>query len=322
MAKAKETPEANATEPPPKVMYQRSAIIPQQQIAPKSVGELLELCRLLYAGGCTPEGVSRPEHLAPIILTGTSVGLSVMASIANVTPPVNGRCNLFGDAGLALARGSGQLAKLHEYREGEGDDRKAVCIIQRQGYDAKTFEYPLRLAKNLRSYKKQNEKKMGPWYDDADNMLRWRALWRALRTEFTDVLMGMGGAEESDDEPATPPAAKVEVVCVTTNPTAAYDVSVMDPPAFTPVAGSDAVTDDQLAEIARLRDMWVTSNSFSSDAEKKSRWVALLTEFGTTSALSLSFEHANAFIRTLGIKCDPLTYTPAIAAGTTETTAA
>lgn len=187
----------------------------------RTLDELMAVCRALYVGGITPNGVDRPEKLLPMILTGMEVGLGIMQSIECVTPPVNGRCSLYGDAGLALIRASGQLQSLKESVEGSGDDRKGICEIQRHGHEARRFEYTMGLAKKLRSYAKSEQ-----WRNDPDNMLMWRARWRAMRTEFTDILKGISGAEEADDiitveatvsmptntqlPPASPPQAAIE----------------------------------------------------------------------------------------------------------------
>ena len=259
----------------------------RQVIRFAGLGDVVETAKALYQAQCLPRGVDRWEKLVPMLLAGAELGLGIMQTLKSITPPVNGQCNLYGDMGLALVRASGLLAKLDERIEGDGDERKAVCVIQRQGYSPKTFEYSLRLAKNLKSYQsayKLNDKTKqpygGPWYDDPDNMLMWRARWRALRTEFTDILAGMGGAEEQDEEQAI----TVEVTHST--------------PALTAGAGTSnpavpAVTQEQLGELSKLKK---ALEAFLDAATAASRWKQYLADLGLTSARDLTIMQADAMI--------------------------
>jgi hypothetical protein len=238
-----------------------------------------------------------------MLLAGAELGLGIMQTLKSITPPVNGQCNLYGDMGLALVRASGQLGKLDERITGEGDDREAVCVIQRIGYAEKTFKYPLKLAKTLKSYQfaytvdsKTKQVKGGPWYDDPENMLMWRARWRALRTEFSDVINGMGGAEEQEMEQAI----TVEVVSVTV------------PPAL-PAAPVTTVPAETLVELSRLRAA-LAKNLDSADTAA-SRWREYLTGQGVTSARELSPDAATAMVAHFTAVVDgpfdsPVTSTP------------
>lgn len=273
-----------------------------------NLNDLLELAKILYLGGCTPEGVSRPETLIPMILMGHSLGMPLMASVNSIMPPVNGRFGLFGDSGLALARASGELAKFSERMEGQGDDRKAVCDIQRKGQEAKSFEYPLTLGRMLRSYKKQHEKKMGPWFEDPDNMLRFRARWRALRSEFTDILFGFSGAEELEDDETTPQQRPEAVTVAVTTARDPRDMSVETPPQFDP-SPDGRVTGQQLAEIKRLKTEWEKQYDIEP-AASAAKWAEILAPCNVASARELSYDAANNFIRQIGYRFDPFTYPP------------
>jgi hypothetical protein len=264
---------------------------PRQVIRFTGLSDVISTAQALYQAQCLPRGVDNWEKLVPMLLAGAELGLGIMQTLKSITPPVNGHCNLYGDMGLALVRASGLLAKLDERIEGDGDDRKAVCVIQRAGYSPKTFEYPLRLAKALKSYQvahKINDKTKqpigGPWHDDPDNMLMWRARWRALRTEFTDVLAGMGGAEEQDEEQAI----TVEVTH-----------STQTVPALTSggVGGGNSavpcVTQEQLAELSRLKK---ALEAFLDPATAASRWKQYLADLNLTSARDLTIEQAAVMI--------------------------
>jgi len=258
----------------------------------RTVDELLALARALYVGGVAPPGVDRPEKLLPVILSGLEVGLGVMQAVVSVTPPVNGRCALYGDAGKALILASGLLEYQRERVEGDGDARKGVVEVKRVGFPARTFEYTVALAKKLRGWGKPNT----PWANDPDNMLLWRARWRAWRAEFADVLAGLHGREEDDEEAVT-----VEVAVGPPPPPAAL------PAAAAPaVAGEVMVDADQLAEIKRLKDL--ADAGRGADADRKQWWADALKKLGVTSAKQLTRAQATAFIRDLGVAHDPFSY--------------
>lgn len=258
----------------------------------KSVDELLRLCDVLYRSGIQPTGVDRPEKLVPMVLTGLEVGLGIMQSVKSISV-VNGVCSIYGDAGLALVRSSGKLAFLKEGHEGEGDDRRAVCEIQRIGEQRKTFTYTLALAKKLKSYQDQDKKKVGPWHNDPDNMLRWRALWRALRSEFTDVLCGLTGTEENEEHVVT-----AEIVTKPATGEAAASAPTSAP--AIQVEGEAIASDDQLREIVFLRTSYLTAKSITDPADQKKAWAAVLAPYGVASATLLTVKQADVLIDALG----------------------
>lgn len=287
-----------------------AAIASRQVLRFNSFAEVAELARGLYQANCTPKNVDRPEKLIPMLLAGAELGLGVMASLKYITPPVNGICSLWGDAGLALVRASGQLKEFDEKIEGDGDERKAVCTIQRAGYPVKSFEYPLKLAKALHSYKKHHEINPktrepigGPWHDDPDNMLEKRARWRALRSEFTDILNGMGGAEEQDEDVIT--------VEATPSPPVAGAITAGTTPAATTTAAAaieaaPLATKEQFDEIVRLFKLMQTHAADGTDPAGV--WAELLRPFNVDSATKLTPESADKFIAVAGKQLDSFTY--------------
>ncbi len=297
------TPAALARQPDPP-----PARGPRQVIRFTSFADIVTAANQLYAAGCCPRGVDRPEKLIPILLTGAELGLGVMQSIKHITPPVNGSCSLYGDMGLALVRQSGQLKKFDERIDGDGDDREAVCVIQRAGYPERTFRYPLKLAKALKSYQfaykvnqKTNEANGGPWYDDPDNMLMWRARWRALRTEFTDVLNGLGGAEEQEEEQSI----TVEVVAPARPAAALQAVS--------------AVPEETLKELSRLKKTYAEQ---IDPARVAAEWGEYLDGRGVKSARDLTAEQAEVMCEHFGRIVDPFGYPATSPAASPATEAA
>ena len=108
-----------------------------------------------------------------------------------------------------------------EWFEGNGDTRKAFCTVKRKGDpEVKSGEFSVADAKKAGLWGKT-----GPWTQYSDRMLKMRARGFALRDGFSDVLRGLGIAEEVQDyqaikdvtppKPPTPPEppaddAKVE----------------------------------------------------------------------------------------------------------------
>lgn len=292
----------------------KPALQSRQVIRFNSFAEVAQLAQSLYSANCTPRGVDRPEKLIPMLLAGAELGLGIMASLKYITPPVNGICSLWGDAGLALVRASGLLKEFVETIEGDGDDRKAVCTVQRVGYPVKKFEYPIKLAKSLHSYKKAHEINPktkepfgGPWYDDPDNMIEKRARWRALRSEFTDILNGMGGAEEEQEEAITVDASP-------SPPVAGAITSGNTTPASPTALSTPTATTEQLTEIVRLNGLM--KQQVPDGTDPAGVWAELLKPFGVASARELSPEQATAFIREAGSRYDPFTYPTATPAAT------
>lgn len=269
----------------------------RQVIRFTSIDEVMKVAEVIYRSGSLPKDVNKPEKVAMMLIAGAEVGFGVAQTMKSVLPPVNGQCALYGDAGLALIRSSGLLDRLDEKVEGQGDERTASVTIQRKGYEAKTFTYSTALAQKLKSYKKSHEQKSGPWHDDPDNMLTWRARWRAFRTEFADVLYGMGGAEELEDEVITV-EAHARPAALPSSP----------PPAALPAAavGLPCAGDDQLAEISRLRN--VLRESVPDADKQKQEWAEFLAPFKVETAKQLTPEQADQFIEAVGAKYDPFTY--------------
>lgn len=278
----------------------------------RTVDELLALARALYVGGVAPPGVDRPEKLLPVILSGLEVGLGVMQAVVSVTPPVNGRCALYGDAGKALILASGLLEYQRERVEGDGDARKGVVEVKRVGFPARTFEYTVALAKKLRGWGKPNT----PWANDPDNMLLWRARWRAWRAEFADVLAGLHGREEDDEDAVTvevavsPPPPPAPAALPAAAP-AGVAVAAEKPGPLTPavVAGEVMVTAEQLAELKRLKGLAdAGAGRKAEDAAAKGWWAGQLKAYGVESATRLTAAQAAELVTKLGVAHDPFSY--------------
>lgn len=283
---------------------------PRPRYQATTFAEIERIAQVILDSGSYPPNCSNINKIVMMILAGNDIGLSPMQSMASITPPINGKCALFGDMGLALVRASGALEVFAERVEGHGDERTAYTRIKRAGFPEKEFAYTMAQAKRLRSYQAAIKPPGGgPWYEDPDNMLQWRARWRAIRSEFTDVLNGMGGVEEQEDandgDTITVEATPSTTQSATTTQQPDASPSPPTPPAIAPASGKPTPTDVQIAEIVRLKKLFLPG---SETKERNERWNSELAQFNVTTAKDLTPEQADEFIHTIGVTCDPFTY--------------
>jgi hypothetical protein len=150
--------------------------------------------------------MEKPQALFVAIQMGLELGLSPMAAVQNVAV-VNGRPTLWGDAQLAVCRGTGELEIFEEWYESGGqksarnpveykDDTAAVCRVKRAGGQVIEQAFSVADAKRANLWGKQ-----GPWTQYPFRMLRNRARSFALRDGFGDALRGFRSTEEAMDTP-------------------------------------------------------------------------------------------------------------------------
>jgi len=151
--------------------------------------------------GLAPKGIQTAEAVFVAVQMGLEVGLSPMCALQNIAV-INGRPALWGDAQLAVVRGTGELEMFVEWYEAGGkqlarnpdnfdDTTTAVCKLKRRGYSPREISFSVADAKRAGLWQKE-----GPWRQYPGRMLRMRARAFALRDEFGDALRGMRAAEE------------------------------------------------------------------------------------------------------------------------------
>jgi hypothetical protein len=156
------------------------------------------------ASGLAPKGIEKPESIVVAIQMGLELGLSPMAALQNIAV-INGRPTVWGDAQLAIVRGTGELEKFNEYYEENGtrllrnpstftDTTTAVCYVKRAGCEPQESSFSVADAKKASLWGKQ-----GPWSQYPARMLRFRARSFALRDNFGDALRGIRATEEVMD---------------------------------------------------------------------------------------------------------------------------
>lgn len=161
-----------------------------------TLDDLWRFSQYVVKSGFAPKGMDKPESVLIAIEMGFEVGLSPMAALQN-TAVVNGRPTIYGDAALALVRGSGLLESYSETPVGEaGKDSFGYCITAKRKGDNSTYSetFTVADAKQAGLWGKS-----GPWSQYPARMLKFRARGFLLRDAFGDVLKGMRTFEEVRD---------------------------------------------------------------------------------------------------------------------------
>lgn len=170
--------------------------LPQQKqsfsLTPQSLDEALRFADMLSKSNMVPKDYQgNPANCIIAMQWGMEIGLQPLQAMQNIAV-INGRPAIWGDAMLALVRGSGLLEYIKEDPTAEG----CTCTVKRRGDpDEVTREFTVEDAKKAGLYGKQ-----GPWQTAPKRMMQMRARAFALRDVFTDVLRGVHIAEIAQDE--------------------------------------------------------------------------------------------------------------------------
>lgn len=168
--------------------------------------DLFRFAKAVSVSGLAPKGIESPEAIFVALEMGLEVGLPMMAALQNIAV-INGRPTIWGDAQLAVVRGTGELTLFEEWYEENGkrlarnpatftDATTAVCRVQRHGYEPAETAFSVADAKRANLWSKA-----GPWSQYPARMLRFRARSFGLRDQFGDALRGLRTAEEVMDDP-------------------------------------------------------------------------------------------------------------------------
>lgn len=153
---------------------------------PRGMAEIKEFCAMVAKSNIVPkEYVGKPENVFVACLKGMDLGLKPLQALECIAV-INGKTSLYGDAYLAIARGSGKLDSYKEEIVGTGTNMKAVVSVRRKGEDIITSEYTAEDAKVAGLWAKA-----GPWTQHPKRMLTMKARNFALRAAFADVFLGM-----------------------------------------------------------------------------------------------------------------------------------
>lgn len=168
----------------------------------RSLEELYKFAKMVLEAGAAPKGMAAIGQVAVAIQMGLERGLSPLAGMRAVYF-VNGLPSWRGEAAAALVRQSPLCLSYRAWVEGEGEDRRGVCVTHRAGEkEAHRTDFSVRDAMKAGLWKKA-----GPWQEYPDRQLKWRAIGFNLRDQFSDVLGGFPIEEEAKDYPEQAVAA-------------------------------------------------------------------------------------------------------------------
>ena len=167
-------------------------------LVPQTMTEALHFSKLLSESTFVPKDYQRnPGNVLVAMQWGMEIGLSPLQALQNISV-INGRPAVWGDAMLALVRGSGLLESLDEVQT----DTLATCTIKRKGEAETVRTFGIEDAKKANLWGKA-----GPWQQYPKRMMQMRARAFALRDVFPDVLKGIHIAEEAQDIPSDQPVS-------------------------------------------------------------------------------------------------------------------
>lgn len=164
---------------------------------PQGMQEIKEFCAMVAKSNIVPkEYIGKPENVFVACLKGMDLGLKPLQALECIAV-INGKTSLYGDAYLAVARGSGKVESYNETVSGEGESMKAVVTVKRKGEDPVTGEYTAKDAKTAGLWGKS-----GPWSLHPKRMLTMKARNYVLRAVFADLFLGMEYSAEELTEVA------------------------------------------------------------------------------------------------------------------------
>ena len=174
------------------------AVIPhaRRTLAPTTFTEAMEFAKQLARSSMVPkEYQGHPENIVLAMQWGMEVGLGPLQALQSIAI-INGKPSVYGDALLAMVRGSPVCDDVIETFEGDGDNLAAICEARRKGKEPVTVRFGVADAKRAGLWGKS-----GPWQQYPSRMLQMRARGFALRNAFPDVLRGVITREEAEDYP-------------------------------------------------------------------------------------------------------------------------
>ena len=174
-------------------------------LALQTISEAMTFGKMLAGSSFVPKDFrGKPEDCVLAVQHGAELGLGPMQSVQSIAV-INGRPSIWGDAAIALAKGSAVCEYISERIEGDGDSMTAICEAKRR-----TDQTPTVSTFSVADAKKAGLwGKAGPWQQYPKRMLQLRARGFALRDAFPDILRGLVTAEEAQDYQAEPEAVTV-----------------------------------------------------------------------------------------------------------------
>ena len=197
------------------------ALAPRQQfsLSPQTFEQALTFSKYLAESDLVPKDFKgKPANCLIAMQWGAEIGLQPLQALQNLAV-INGRPALWGDAVIAIVRGS----PLCEYVQESEDGKMATCKVKRRNEpeQVRTFSMDDAKAAGLMG-------KAGPWTQYPKRMRQMRARAFALRDVFPDVLRGLPVAEELMDAPTEKHMGAADVVAPPPEAPKFYDPTEFD----------------------------------------------------------------------------------------------
>jgi len=184
-----------------------AALVPvsrqQFDLSPQTFEQALTFSTYLADSDLVPKDFKgKPGNCLIAMQWGSELGLKPLQAMQNLAI-INGRPSLWGDAVIALVRGSPLCESIIETDDGN----TATCKVKRRGEaeQMRTFSMDDAASAGLKG-------KQGPWTQYPKRMRQMRARAFALRDVFPDVLRGLPVAEELMDMPPEKNMGMADVV--------------------------------------------------------------------------------------------------------------
>lgn len=161
-------------------------------LTPTTIDEAMRFADMLSKSALVPKDYQgNPANCVIAMQWGMEIGLQPLQAMQSIAV-INGRPAIWGDAMIAIVRGSGLLESMNE----DIGETQCTCTVKRRGEPEVSRTYTMEDAKRAGLAGKQS-----PWTQHPKRMLQMRARAFALRDVFPDVLRGVFVAEEAQDMP-------------------------------------------------------------------------------------------------------------------------
>jgi hypothetical protein len=170
-------------------------------LRPASLDQLVFIAKLYQDSGLAPSSFKTWQQIAVAMSMCMEVGRPVATGLQDMAV-INGRVGIYGDAALAIIRGSGLLEYIKEEETGEPftDKWTFTCKVKRKGEDERIGKWTW--AQSIRAGFDNPQKREGgtattsPWLRFTEQMMKFKARNFVLRDTFGDILKGIRTKEE------------------------------------------------------------------------------------------------------------------------------
>lgn len=289
-------------------------------LSPQNFEQAMTFSKYLAESEMVPKQYrGRPGDCLIAMQWGHEIGLKPLQALQSIAP-VNGKPNLYGDAGKAMLLAAGC--------EIEEDDTAIIratgtarCKITRPGRRPVERTFSIEDAKTAQLWGKA-----GPWTTSPYRQMAWRAFWFAARDAAADLLRGMGGKEEADDLVRSKDMGPADEVKPEPTPYPAEQFAANLPKWREVIQGARKTADDLIAftesrnpntpmteeQKATLRGIKPVKNAAATDVQPKGEAAAPAADTGPAVTFAQVSEklHAAKDVDSLNLAADLVSQVP------------